>query len=226
MNSKCKAAMKRASIPDCSAGPMSRAMEDRRILTAEIEQLNRTILESGDREMRCVRDIGDEIDGYKAKIESLQAENKGLRAEVAFWLSEGQQERPEVIELQTLTKLSVLDETQTARIRELCEMFRLEHEDQPVLLAKIEELQAVVKQLPKDAEGVPCLPGDERWAWIHPGVGEAVVMLGTVLWRPGGEPEYRIGFGTAAPPLAVGAGYSTQAAARAAGEEGSDDVTT
>ncbi|KKM73029.1 hypothetical protein LCGC14_1414630 [marine sediment metagenome] len=32
-------ALKRAKIPDCSAGPMSRAQEDRRILAAEIERL-------------------------------------------------------------------------------------------------------------------------------------------------------------------------------------------
>ncbi len=172
--------------------------------------------------LRCWCEEDDEehaiVNEALTKIESLQAENKGLRGEVAFWLSEGQQERPEVIELQTLTKLSVLDETQTSRIRELCDMFHLEQEDQPVLLAKVKSLQAMVKRLPHDAEGVPCLPGDKRWAWIHPGVGQAVVMLGTVLWRPGGEPEYRIGFGTAAAPVAVEAGYSTEAAARA-GEE-------
>ena len=32
-------ALKRSKIPDCSAGPMSRAQEDRRILAAEIERL-------------------------------------------------------------------------------------------------------------------------------------------------------------------------------------------
>ena len=41
-------------------------------LQAEIEQLNRTILASSEREMRYVRNVGDEIDGYKAKIESLR----------------------------------------------------------------------------------------------------------------------------------------------------------
>ncbi len=78
------------------------------------------------------------------EIKSLQAMVKGLQGEVAFWLSEGQQERPEVIELQTLTKLASLNETQTVRIRELCDMFRLEQEDQPVLLAKVKSLQAAV----------------------------------------------------------------------------------
>ncbi len=42
----------------------------------KIEQLNRTILASSEREMRYVRNVGDEIDGYKAKIVSLQAEVK------------------------------------------------------------------------------------------------------------------------------------------------------
>ncbi len=93
------------------------------------------------------------------EIESLQAMVKGLQAEVAFWLSEGQQERPEVIELQTLTKLASLNETQTVRIRELCDMFHLEQEDQPVLLAKVKSLQAEVDKFPKTADDVPVVPG-------------------------------------------------------------------
>jgi hypothetical protein len=71
----------------------------------------------------------------------------------------------------------------------------------------------VLEHLSKDAEGVHCVPGDRRWAWTHPGGGVAAVLLGTVFWSPGGEPDWRIGFGTAAHPVAVDTGYSTQAAA-------------
>ena len=39
MNQKLQAAMKRSHVPDCSAGPMSLAMEDRRTLAKEIERL-------------------------------------------------------------------------------------------------------------------------------------------------------------------------------------------
>ena len=187
MKSECKAAMKRASIPDCSAGPMSRAMEDRRILTAEIE--------------------------------SLQAEVKGLRSEVAFWLCEGQQERPEVIELQTLVKLSSLSKTQLARVRELNNMFHLEHEDHPVLLAKIKSLQAVVKQLPKTADGVPVAPGMKVF-YRHAVGGTIYSDVIADLTPYSTDPESSIWAGG---EIGVDQCYSTEAAARAAGEEGSDD---
>ena len=41
--SNLTAAMKRAQIPDHSAGPMSLAMEDRRVLAKEIERLRAEI---------------------------------------------------------------------------------------------------------------------------------------------------------------------------------------
>ncbi len=88
--------------------------------------------------------------------------------------------------------------------------------------AKIEDLQAVVKRLPHDAEGVPCLPGDERWAWTHRGT-DKVLLRGYAFWESGGESGKHIGFGIRAHPVAINTGYSTEAAARAAGEEGKDN---
>ena len=108
------------------------------------EQLDRQILDSGERETRCMREIGDEIDGYKSKIETLQA---------------------------------------------------------------------IVAKVPTDAEGVPCFPGDQRWAWTHRG-DEAVVLRGVVFWQPGMRGR-QIDFGLRAHPVPVGLGYSTEAAARA-----------
>ena len=85
---------------------------------------------------------------------------------------------------------------------------------------EIKSLQAVVKRLPHDAEGVPCLPGDQRWAWVRVhGAFEKSIHQGSVFIDPGGELLWVIGFGVLAHPAAVGIGYSTEAAARAAGEE-------
>ena len=77
----------------------------------------------------------------------------------------------------------------------------------------IDRLEKAANKLPKDAEGVHCGPGDRRWAWTHPGGGKAAVLQGGVFWEPGGEPDWRIGFGIKAHPAGVFAGFSTKEAA-------------
>lgn len=85
-------------------------------------------------------------------------------------------------------------------------------------IASHQALEAIVAKLPKDAEGVPCVPGDRRWAWTHPGGGEAAVLRGEVCGSPGAGLRWCIGFVTAAHPTAVDKGYSTKEAAEAARE--------
>lgn len=81
------------------------------------------------------------------------------------------------------------------------------------LSAEVDRLEKAANKLPKDAEGVHCGPGDRRWAWTHPGGGKAAVLQGGVFWEPGGEPDWRIGFGIKAHPAGVFAGFSTKEAA-------------
>lgn len=46
MNKKLiKESLKRSKVPDCSSGPMSLAKEDRRILAAEVERLQKRVAE-------------------------------------------------------------------------------------------------------------------------------------------------------------------------------------
>ncbi len=85
------------------------------------------------------------------------------------------------------------------------------------LLNQIESLQAVVKRLPHDAEGVPCLPGDERWAWTHRGT-DKVLLRGYAFWESGGESGKHIGFGIRAHSVATNTGFSTEAAAKDAND--------
>lgn len=73
-----------------------------------------------------------------ADVAELEAEVKRSQAEVGFWLGEGQEDRPEVVEYRRL----VLQDTPAARVRvaELAEMFRMEHEDAPKLRQRIAKL--------------------------------------------------------------------------------------
>ncbi len=81
-------------------------------------------------------------------------------------------------------------------------------------------LKSTLDKLPVDAEGVLCGPGDRRWAWTHVGFDRKdVVLEGSVFWDPSGEPDWRIGFDLKAHSAGVCAGYSTEAAAKAASEE-------
>lgn len=101
-------------------------------------------------------------------------EIKWLQTEVAFWLGEGKETRPEVIELQTLTKMSSLNEKQTLRIRELCEMFDREYAERPELIADIERLEAELAERTKVARYITCCLGgagdDSEDGWDPDGI--------------------------------------------------------
>lgn len=85
------------------------------------------------------------------------------------------------------------------------------------LAAELADLREVVAKLPVDAEGVHCLPGDRRWAVTTERGGTRAVLCGTVSWHFEDE-RWDIVFGSALPGY-VERGYSTEAAARAAGGE-------
>ncbi len=66
------AAMKRSKILDCSAGPISRAQEDRRILAREIARLIGALLDANQREDKC----NAEIEHLQAIVDALSKCNR------------------------------------------------------------------------------------------------------------------------------------------------------
>ncbi len=93
------------------------------------------------------------------------------------------------------------------------------------LWAMVKEAVAIVDKLPKNAEGVPVVDGDEVWFVFFGDIfsGKAMGLVASITWRSGLGREAAYHLLKAPVRLGVRTGYSTREAAAAAQSKGDTD---
>ena len=80
-------------------------------------------------------------------IPKLEDEIKRLEKEVGFWMGEGQEDRPEMIEYHSLVELTTRTSEQTQRLIEIANQIRMENEDEPKLRKEIKRLTEQLQEI-------------------------------------------------------------------------------